>query len=65
MNNIINKSINFLRESYVELKKSVWLSRAQMIQSTIFVFVVVAAVAVYIASIDLILSKALGAIIGG
>jgi preprotein translocase SecE subunit len=62
---IINKSINFLRESYMELKKSVWLSREQMIRSTMFVFIVVGLVALYISIIDLLLSKGLGLIIGG
>jgi preprotein translocase SecE subunit len=61
----MNKVTNFLRESYFELKKSVWLSRAQMVQSTIFVFVVVGLVALYIAVIDLLLGKGLGLIIGG
>lgn len=61
----MNKAINFLRESYFELKKSVWLPRAQMIQSTLFVFVVVGLVALYIAVIDLLLGKGLGLIIGG
>ena len=61
----MNKAINFFRESYMELKKSIWLSRAQMIQSTIFVFIVVGLVALYIAVIDLLLGKGLGLIIGG
>ena len=61
----INKAIDFLRESYMELKKSIWLSKAQMVQSTGFVFVVVGLVALYIALIDLLLSKGLGLIIGG
>ena len=61
----MNKAIDFLRESYFELKKSVWLSRSQMIQSTLFVFVVVGLVALYIAVIDLLLTKGLGLIIGG
>jgi preprotein translocase SecE subunit len=61
----MNKAINFFRESYFELKKSIWLSRAQMVQSTIFVFIVVGLVALYIAVIDLLLSKGLGLIIGG
>lgn len=61
----MNKAINFLRESYFELKKSVWLSRAQMVQSTIFVFIVVAVVSVYIGGIDFILSSVLGKFIGG
>ncbi|MBR1980484.1 preprotein translocase subunit SecE [Candidatus Proelusimicrobium excrementi] len=61
----MNKAISFLRESYFELKKSVWLSRAQMIQSTIFVFIVVAIISIYISGIDFILSSILGKIIGG
>lgn len=61
----MNKAINFFRESYMELKKSIWLSRQQMVQSTIFVFIVVGLVALYIAVIDLLLSKGLGLIIGG
>ena len=61
----MNKAINLFRESYFELKKSVWLSRAQMIQSTLFVFVVVGLVALYIAVIDLLLTKGLSLIIGG
>ena len=61
----MNKAINFFRESYFELKKSVWLSRAQMVQSTIFVFIVVGLVALYFAVIDLLLTKGLGMIIGG
>ena len=61
----MNKVTNFLRESYFELKKSVWLSRAQMVQSTIFVFIVVGLVALYIAVIDLLLTEGLGLIIGG
>lgn len=62
---IINTVTNFLRESYLELKKSIWLSKQQMIQSTLFVFIVVGLVALYIAIIDLLLTKGLGAIIGG
>ena len=61
----MNKILNFFKESYGELKKSVWLSRQQMIQSTFFVFVVVGLVALYIAIIDLLLSKGLNFIIGG
>ena len=60
----MNKAISFLRESYFELKKSIWLSRAQMIQSTIFVFIVVAIIAIYISGIDFILSSVLSKIVG-
>jgi preprotein translocase subunit SecE len=61
----MNKAINFFREAYIELKKSIWLSRQQMVQSTIFVFVVVFIVALYVSGIDFALSKLLGQIVGG
>jgi preprotein translocase subunit SecE len=61
----MNKAINFFREAYTELKKSVWLSRQQMVQSTIFVFVVVFIVALYVSGIDFALSKLLSQIVGG
>jgi preprotein translocase SecE subunit len=49
----------------MELKKSVWLSRAQMIQSTIFVFIVVGIIALYIGGVDFVLSSLLSKILGG
>ncbi len=61
----MTKIINFFKESYGELKKSVWLSKQQMIQSTIFVFIVVAIVTVYIFLIDNALAAILGRILGG
>jgi preprotein translocase subunit SecE len=48
----------------MELKKSVWLSRAQMMQSTLFVFIVVAIISLYISGVDFILSWILGKVIG-
>ena len=61
----MNKIVNFFKESYGELKKSVWLSKQQMIQSTIFVFIVVGIVALYISLIDWGLAGLLGKILGG
>ncbi|MBQ4493182.1 MAG: preprotein translocase subunit SecE [Elusimicrobiaceae bacterium] len=61
----MTKIINFFKESYGELKKSVWLSRSQMIQSTIFVFIVVGIVTLYISIIDWGLAGILGSVIGG
>jgi len=61
----MNNAMNFFREAYAELKKSVWLSRKEMVQSTIFVFIVVAVVAIYISGIDLVLTSLLGKILGG
>ena len=61
----MNKVINFLKQSVGELKKSTWLSRQEVIQSTILVLIVVALVAVYVGLIDLGLTRVLSAIIGG
>ena len=61
----MNKILNFFKESYGELKKSVWLSRSQMIQSTIFVFIVVGIVTLYISIIDWGLAGIIGSILGG
>lgn len=61
----MTKIINFFKESYGELKKSVWLSKDQMIQSTIFVFIVVGIVTLYISLIDWGLAGILSNILGG
>ena len=61
----MNKAINFLKQSVGELKKSTWLSRQEVVQSTILVAIVVALVAVYVGVIDFGLTEVLGAVIGG
>ena len=61
----MNKAINFLKQSYGELRKPTWLSRQEVVQSTILVAIVVALVAAYVGVIDFGLTKVLGAVIGG
>ena len=61
----MNKLIQFVKDSVAELKKSTWLSRTEVIQSTILVGIVVALVAVYVGVIDFGLTRVLGAIVGG
>ena len=61
----MNKAINFLKESVAELRKSTWLSRQEVIQSTFLVAIVVALVAAYVGVIDWGLTRLLGAVIGG
>lgn len=56
--------IQFLKEAYTELKKSTWLTRAQATGSTTAVVVLVALIAVYISSIDFVLSIVMGALLG-
>ena len=61
----MNKAISFLKQSVAELKKSTWLTRKEVVQSTILVAIVVALVAAYVSIIDLGLTKVLGLIVGG
>ena len=61
----MNKAIQFVKDSIGELKKSTWLSRQEVIQSTILVGIVVVLVSAYVGLIDFGLTRILGAIVGG
>lgn len=61
----MNKAINFLKQSVAELRKSTWLTRKEVVQSTILVAIVVALTAMYVGAIDFGLTKVLGLIVGG
>ena len=63
--NSMNKAINFLKQSIGELKKSTWLSRQEVVQSTFLVAIVVALVALYVGVIDWGLTGVLGQLVGG
>jgi len=52
----------FFKEAYGELKKATWLSKREVVQSTIVVMILVMLVAVYIASVDFVLSIALSSV---
>lgn len=55
--------ITYVRESYLELKKVVWPTRAQGVRLTIMVIAVSILVGAYIAGLDYIFAKATGLII--
>ncbi|MBP5430082.1 MAG: preprotein translocase subunit SecE [Elusimicrobiaceae bacterium] len=61
----MNKAIQFVKDSYGELKKSTWLSKSEVIQSTILVGIVVVLVSAYVGLIDFGLTRLLGAVVGG
>lgn len=61
----MNKAIQFVKDSVSELKKSTWLSRQEVIQSTILVGIVVVLVSAYVGIIDFGLTRILGAVVGG
>jgi len=52
---MINQFIRFCQDSYQELKLSSWLTRVQMVQSTVVVVVLTLLVAVYVGMIDWVL----------
>jgi preprotein translocase subunit SecE len=61
----MNKIVQFVKDSVAELKKSTWLSRQEVIQSTILVGIVVVLVSAYVGIIDFGLTRILGAVVGG
>jgi preprotein translocase subunit SecE len=62
---MIDKGVKFVKEAYSELTKATWLNRTQVIQSTIFVFIIVLLISAYINLVDFGLSKLLRVILGG
>jgi len=60
----MNKVIVFFNECYSELKKSKWLNRQEVIQSTILVGIVCGLAAVYVGFIDWVLAKGIGYFLG-
>ena len=61
----MKKVIEFLKQCAAEMKKSTWLSRKEVVQSTILVAVVVALTSAYVGVIDFGLTKLLGLFVGG
>ncbi len=51
----MDKIVRFLQEAYQELKLSSWLSRQQMIGSTVVVIILTLIMAAYVSLIDRIL----------
>ncbi|OGR81835.1 MAG: preprotein translocase subunit SecE [Elusimicrobia bacterium RIFCSPHIGHO2_02_FULL_57_9] len=60
----MNFAIQFLRESYFELKKASWLTPPQAWGSTLAVLLLVLLISLYVSGIDFILSVILGSVLG-
>jgi preprotein translocase subunit SecE len=56
--------IEFIKESWQELKKVHWPSRKETYAATLVVIVVVLLISAYLAMVDLALTKAIRAILG-
>ena len=61
----MEKIPNFLKEVLEELKKVTWLTRQDVVRSTVAVSFVVILVAIYVSVVDFGLNTALKAILGG
>jgi len=55
--NIFSQGWQFLKEAYYELKKVTWLSRKEVIGSTVAIIILVALIAVFVGTADFFLSK--------
>ena len=60
----MNTAIQFVRESYYELRKSSWLTRKEVITSTWAVIILTVLLSLFIAGIDFVLTIVLGSILG-
>lgn len=61
--NIFDKSVQFLREVKVELKKVTWPTRKQTIGSTVVVIVVVMIISLFLGVVDMGLSSMIRAVL--
>ncbi len=61
--NVIDKSIQFLREVKVELKKVTWPSRKQTMGSTVVVLVIVSIISIFLGVVDAGLSGLIRAVL--
>jgi preprotein translocase subunit SecE len=57
--NIIQKSNNFFKEVYVELKKVNWLSRREVLRYTLMVLAITIIVAAFLGGLDYLFSTAI------
>ena len=51
----MDKALRFFQEAYMELKLSTWLSRQQMMGSTVVVIILTLILAAYVSLIDRVL----------
>ncbi|OGS23282.1 MAG: preprotein translocase subunit SecE [Elusimicrobia bacterium RIFOXYA2_FULL_39_19] len=61
----INKAIQFLKEVINEFRKVSWLSKKEVVATTIVVIIFMLVVSLYVGVIDFILSRILGIFLGG
>lgn len=57
--------VNFVKESYIELKKVTWLSKKEVVVSTAVVVVLIIVLSIYVGVIDFILARIVSLFLGG
>ena len=62
--NFLNKTIQFLREVKIELKKVTWPSRKQTIGSTVVVLILVLLISLFLGVVDMGLSQLIRVVLG-
>ena len=60
----VRRGLEFVQEAWQELKKVHWPARKETYAATLVVIVVVLLISAYLAVVDLVLTKAVQAIIG-
>ena len=60
---MFNQITAFFKEAYSELQKVTWLSRQEVVSSTLVIIVLVTIISIFIAFIDFIFIKLIGWII--
>ncbi len=60
---LFNQAIQFLKEVYFELRKVSWLSRKEMLASTLVVVILVILVGFFVGLIDFLLARILDIIL--
>ena len=63
MESMYQKAVQFLKECVSELKKVTWLSKKEVVASTIVLSLLVGVIAIYVGILDFLLSKILGSIL--
>jgi preprotein translocase subunit SecE len=59
LRSLYEKSVQFLKEVYYELRKTSWLSRDETLSSTVVVVIIIFIVAIFISIVDFILVQLL------
>ena len=59
----MNSVVEFIKESWAELKQVSWLTTPQMVASTWMVIVLVILMAIFVGSVDFVLGRVLGLLI--